>query len=290
MEDSTFDYFAMAEGVSHYNLLPDVAVTQWSAINQALNQAWRLGEPTLQSKAVSLSGCLEKLGSSLLQAHRLRNHHDILIRQITKFKDADGSLMAWRGAEACADFEGLLLQGRATLDRLTWFIATQFKNRSQSFKKIAAILSNFAANDGEARCLLSIIKAAHGWFDGTFGNLEGSKSLRDLVAHNHALTEGIRTCFGITRVSQNSALVIDCEVSLPNQSTPLAILATTHESVKYLSYLVLNSAATMMKVPQLHLEAYYPLWHNRTVALSKYVLTEPGDQLWDHTRSKRFVQ
>ena len=31
----------------------------------------------------------------------------------------------------------------------------------------------------------------------------------------------------------------------------------------------------MMKVPQLHLEAYYPLWHNRTVALSKYVLTEP---------------
>lgn len=109
--------------------------------------------------------------------------------------------------------------------------------------------------------------AAHGWFDGTFGNLEGSKSLRDLVAHNHALTEGIRTCFGITRVPQSSALVIDCEISLRNQSTSLAILATTHESVKYLSYLVLNSAATMMKVPQLHLEAYYPLWHNRTVAL-----------------------
>ena len=87
----------------------------------------------------------------------------------------------------------------------------------------------------------------------------------------------------MTRISPNSALVIDCEVSLPKQSKPLAILATTHESSKWLSYLVLNCAATMTRVPQLPVEAYEPLWHNLTVVLSDYVIPErEGSPLTPH--------
>jgi hypothetical protein len=205
------------------------------------------------------------------------------MREKINLRTYGADLFALRGAEACSDFEGLLLQGRATLDRLTWFITTQFKNRSQSFRKMAAVLSNFEQNNSEARALLAIVKAADNWFDGTFGRLQESKSLRDLVAHYGALTERIRTFFAVTRVSPNSALIIDCEVSLPNQSRPLPILATAHESAKWLSYIVLNCAATMMTVPQLPVEAYRPLWQNLTVVLSDYVIPEPeGSPLGSH--------
>ena len=192
-------------------------------------------------------------------------------------------MAALRGAEACADFEALLLQGRAALDRLAWLVTSRFKNPSQSFRKVATVLGAFEKKDTDASQLLAIVHQADNWFDGTFGKLDEPHSLRDLVAHHHSLTEGSRTCFGITRLADGSALLVDCEIRLPGQPTPNPVLRTAHASVKWLSYLVLNCAAVLLKRATLNPDDYDALWHNRTVVISNYLIQQPeGSPLGEH--------
>lgn len=182
---------------------------------------------------------------------------------------------AYQGSDACADFEALLLQGRASLDRLTWFLGDVYKNPCKSFRRIRNVLSDFAGKDEDARELLALVNAANSWFDGTFGKLDTPQSLRDLVAHHHALVEGTRTCFSIARVSPDRSLAIDCEVQLPGLSTSLPVLRTAHTSVMYLSYLILNGVSIFLDSTRLPLEKYESTWHLQTVVLSDYAKQEP---------------
>ncbi len=277
-------YIAVGGGVPHHALLPDQAVRQWRDLQDALRLSWQSSGEDTRKQVVSLDGCLEKLSASLLQAHRLRNHHDTLLCQAKALKSTPASLAAMRGAETCADFEALLLQGRATLDRLAWHVTSHFKNQSQSFRSMSNVLNNFASKSDEDRRLHEIVREANDWFDGTFGQLEESRSLRDLVAHYHSVTEGVRTCFGINRLNVNTILLLDCEVKLPGIRKSIPVLHTSHESVKWLSYLILNCAAIFMKVETLGVESYEPLWHNRTVVLSDFVSSDPpGSPLGPHT-------
>jgi hypothetical protein len=270
-------YLAVGGGIPHYALLRDAAINQWEAVQEALRAKWKSSEQSdVRRRVADLSGCLEKLSASLLQAHRIRNHHDDLLCQAKALKPTGANSAAMRGANACADFEALLLQGRAALDRLAWHVTSQFKNPSQSFRKIKNVLAGFVNRSDEARELIEIIEKADTWFDGTFGKLDAPRSLRDLVAHHHALIEGVRTCFGINRVTQNSVLLIDCEIQLPGLNLPIPVLTTANETVKWLAYIVLNVVAILTKVPRLQPDAYESRWHNRTIAISRFVIDEPA--------------
>jgi hypothetical protein len=280
-----FQYLAIGGGIPHHALLRDAATQQWEAIQKALLTEWKSSEEsTVRRRVRNLSGCLEKLSASLMQAHRIRNHHDDLLCQAKALKPTGANSAAMHGANACADFEALLLQARAALDRLAWYVTSQFRNPSQSFRTIQNVLADFANRNDEAKELIEIIKKADTWFDCTFGQLDAPKSLRDLVAHNHALIEGVRTCFGINRVKENSVLLIDCEIQLPGLNTPIPVITTANETVKWLSYIVLNVVAVFTKVPRLQPDAYESRWHNRTVAISRFVIDQPaGSPLGPYT-------
>ena len=150
------------------------------------------------------------------------------------------------GAEACADFESLLLHGRAALDRLTWLVSSNFGSKTQSFLKLEGVLSNFAHRNDAAARLIVIIENVKPWFSGTFGKINDDESLRDLVAHKHAAIEGTRTRFGLNRVRENAFLLLDCEIKLPGPGTPTPVLSTAHDTVKWLSYVVLNSRSQFL--------------------------------------------
>lgn len=275
-----FQYLAVGGGIPHYALLRETATQQWETIQKALLAEWRSSEENdVRRRVRNLSGCLEKLSASLMQAHRIRNHHDNLLCQAKALKPAGATCATIRGADACADFEALLLQARAALDRLAWYMTSHFKNPSQSFRMVQNVLANFANRNDEAKELIEIIKKSDSWFDGTFGQLDAPKSLRDLVAHNHALIEGVRTCFGINRVNENSVLLIDCEIQLPGLNTPIPVLTTANETVKWISYIVLNVVAVFNKVPRLQPDAYESRWHNRTVTISRFVIDQPTGSL-----------
>ena len=110
--------------------------------------------------------------------------------------------------------------------------------------------------------------------------------MRDIVAHHHAIVEGTRTCFGVQRISADSALLIDCEIELPGLRDRFQVLKTTHESIGYMAFLILNSVAVFMDVKRLTLEEYATIWLNYGVAMSDYVVDEPaGAPLSEHTSS-----
>lgn len=191
--------------------------------------------------------------------------------------------MAVQGAEACADFEGLLLQGRACLDRLARLLASRFRNNTNSFRSIPNILRNSADTNDEAARLLEIIDAADQWFGGTFGKIDNSDALRDLVAHDHSLTEGIHACFAAHRFGQNEALIIDCEIQLPRMSQTVPVLQTSMESAKWLSHIVLDCASVVLGINPIGVTEYESTWTNRAVFLSSFVVDEPpGSPLGAH--------
>jgi hypothetical protein len=279
------EYVAAGGNVPHHGLLPDKAARQWSGLRKEFTAQWRASEdPLSRRRIVDLSGCLEKLEATLLQARRIREYHDRLISQARSLKATLFQGTAFQGSDACADFEGFLLHGRASLDRLTWFIGRHFKNPVSSFRRIKNVLSDFEGKSSEAAELLEMVGSADAWFDGLFGKLESPQSLRDIVAHHHALVEGTRTCFGVQRISDESALLIDCEVELPGLDARLPVLKTTNDSIGYLAFLILNSVAVFMDVERLPFQDYATTWANLGIAISDYVIRVPvGSLHGEHT-------
>ena len=69
-----FQYLAIGGGIPHFALLRDAATQQWEAIQKALLTEWKSSaESDVRRSVLNLSGCLEKLSASLMQAHRHRS-------------------------------------------------------------------------------------------------------------------------------------------------------------------------------------------------------------------------
>lgn len=269
-------YLAVGGDVPHQDLLGSEPVQLWQQTQEALTAKWTgSSDPASRRQVLDLAGLHEKLAAALLQAGRLRDHHKALIRNATALLDTPDAMLAVRGSEACADFEALLLQARAALDRLTWFVGYRFKNPCKSFRRISNVLADFVEKVPAASELHDIIAETDSWFDGVLGKLTTTTSLRDLVAHHHAVIEGTRTCFGAIRIDRDRVLLTDCELQLPGMDLCVPVLRTAHQTVQHLAFLVLNTIAVFLDLPRLPLTTYVSTWENRTVTLSLFVLDEP---------------
>ena len=268
-------YLALGGDPDHYGLLPTQALDLWRSIEKYRNTQWK--DPTRRDELMRIGGCLDKLSASLLQINRLRAHHDHLLEMARSPVQPGAHSFALRGLSALADFEGLLLQGRAALDRLTWFLTSSYypANKTRSFRKLRKALSNAGKGD-DARPLLAILGIAEPWFNDVLATLDSPESLRDLVGHKHAIAEGIETCFAVTYLSLNTALAFDCEVRLPGLPT-MPLLRSACHAAQHLSFTVLNSLAVVTSTPTLPAEAFQSTWALRTVVRSDFLVDEPDD-------------
>lgn len=262
-------FVAMGGGSEHYGLLGHLPEEQWKQIKEHLASEWRKGDT---GRLANVAGCLSKLSASLMQISRLRGFHD---KELTAYAEACAgkghSALALAGDTAVADFEGLVLQARATLDRLTWFIARQFGQQCQSFRKLRGILDDFEKKNPLARDLKPIISRFDSWASGLlFKGFEKDTSLRDLLAHQESVSEMVTNCFGITYISEDSALLFDCELK-----GKYPIFLRARELAQYLSFVVLNTLSAYIGRPVLPFEDYTSLWKEKTVVFSSYILMEP---------------
>jgi hypothetical protein len=270
MPQTQLHYLAIGGAPPHFDLLTDSVVQKWKDLENFVSSHWTEGTDKDRERLRRVSACLEKLGTTLLQADRLRRHHSDLLNAAQQFSGGGAGHAAFKGATACSDFESLLLQGRAALDRLTWFIAGEFGQTCSSFRKLRNILVNFEKKDAAARQIIEIIDVSATWIDGLLATIETDQSLRDFVAHKGAIIERVSNCFGITFLAQNRALVLDCELM------PFPVFRTTTEAVQHLSHLILNSLAVATSNQPLEFETYACQWRNQTVVFSEFVLDEPG--------------
>lgn len=265
------EYVAAGGEVDHYGSLPTQAVEQFEAINRFLAHQWDGADATSKAFLSAASGCLAKLSAALLQVQRMQLHHDHLLEigranRIVLAQQPNATL-ALQGKEACADFEGLLLQGRATLDRLTFFLNHQFfpnaQDKSDRFSKLLGSIKKVQRPHPHMAAVERLFTEAS-WLVSFFTDVSG-RSLRSFVAHRTAVLEWMDTCFTIARVSEGHVLLFDGVVN------GVPVFATSQQVSAQLAFVVLNCIGLFTTGVELPLAAYTTPWQNRTTVLADFV-------------------
>jgi hypothetical protein len=264
-------YVAVGGEVDHYGSLPPDAVAQFEAINRDLAHQWNSADAENKALPSAASGCLTKLSTALFQVQRMKSHHDWLL-EVGRDNRADlekqeNAVLALQGKEACADFEGLLLQGRAALDRLTFFLSHQFfpnsQHKSDRFSKLLGSIKKTQSRHPHMAAVERLFTEAE-WLVSFFTDARG-RSLRSSVAHRVAVLEWMDTCFTIARVPDGRVLLFDGVVN------DVPIFVTSQKISAQLAFVVLNCIGLFTTGVELPLASYTTPWPNQTVVLSDFV-------------------
>ncbi len=265
------EYVAVGGEVDHYGSLPLNAVAQFEAINRHLARQWDGAGAVSKTFLSAASGCLTKLSATLLQVQRMQLHHDRLLEvgraARAALEQQANATLALQGKEACADFEGLLLQGRAALDRLTFFLNYQFfpnaQDKSDRFSKLLRSIKK-AQHPHTHMAAVERLFTEASWLVSFFTDVSG-RSLRSFVAHRAAILEWMDTCFTIARVSDGRVLLFDGVVNT------VPVFATSQQISAQLAFVLLNCIGLFTTGAELPLASYATPWPNRTVVLSDFV-------------------
>jgi hypothetical protein len=252
------------------NVLNQTVVEQYKSIDESLDKHW--AQETRRHEIAQMKGCLDKFVTSMLQLDRMITHQNLELTNPLNLIPIPGVMNSSAIREACSDFEALLLQSKAALDRLTWFISQQFKQSSTSFSKLRNIL-NDKKKDPRADAILLLLDEAT-WLKSIFidqesvdrksGEKRTYRGLRNTIAHYQSIRERVDNCFGIYRRSSDQILFYDME------SNGVPMYKTCFQITKYLSFLILNSLSIFIDGRTLGLSKYEPKWENFTVVVSEY--------------------
>lgn len=147
------------------SILSPTALKQYEVISQYLSRKWD-EDSALHPQLWEWNGCLEKLATAILQIERLSNHQNHLLTQaINNIIGRNASDAVFLASEVSLDFESLLLQGRAALDRLTNFISRHYGNYTDRFSKLQDVLQH-SKKDENTDTILRIFEDVK-WFEGT---------------------------------------------------------------------------------------------------------------------------
>lgn len=109
--------------------------------------------------------------------------------------------------------------------------------------------------DEKTDSILKIIDGAK-WFEDKLIKDDLGENLRSFVAHKQSISEGLKTCFQVHRLSQ--VLLYDME----SQGVPF--FKTAYEMGKNLSFVILNMLALFTTKQIFNPTHYNPNWKNRS--------------------------
>ena len=277
--DLNINATAFASGPSDYGLLPESIRIFWSDIGR-FSGDWNQATPTEKEQHRRISGSLEKLSATLLQCSRLKDHYNELVNlasrnAIDTLPEGvfQGPTAGFSNSAGCADFEGMLLQSRAALDRLTYFLTSRYESPpSQRYGKLSTILADQPDSEETAK-LLRIHSETASWIDGLLATMESSgQSFRDKIAHYEAASERMSSCFAFILLPEKRALIFDCELY------GYGVFQTAKEVAVNLSFLVLNSLAVIRGIQSTDYREFEIQWENKSILFSDWVTGEGGEQ------------
>lgn len=218
----------------------------------------------------NMSSCISCLDGFLYQCSKLIRHNNEIIKFIPK-KDTTDTMVSFSSLETCTDFESLLYQGRATLDRVTFFISKQIYNsETDKFNRLEKVLSNFTKKDARAQKSVNIIKSSIKYFQGLLINdYKGGTSLRSLLAHSKSHEEAINGSFTIHR-SQDAVLIFDQEIN------HFPMIISSNILNRYIPFLILNILAIYLEVKEIEEEKVFSSWNPICINSSEYKIEEGG--------------
>ncbi len=270
-------FAAFAWGPEHHGVLSASPVGQWTALDARIAKDYA-ADSVANASRLQMSGALDKLSGALQQVSRLRLAHDRMVQEAVAHPMAAGDSAAFVATPVLADFEGLMLQARAALDRLAACLSRMLGQQPASYRSIEGTLKTLVKKRAECADLLAIRTAARPWADEFLAAKDSSEALRDLISHKFSLQEGIETVFA-RHYGNDRVLLLDCEVRLLGAHALTPILLTARATAQYLPYVVLNSLAAVLGEKELVLGAYLPEWPIHVVARSSFQLDVPDGTL-----------
>jgi hypothetical protein len=277
--EETVQYLLLGGHERYVKVLPPHAVTALDQLNVAISKAWtpagQPGQPLLRKA----KACVDRLEAFCLQVARLAEHARSLARRPVpeeyerEARKRLGLSGFSRGMtvmrvldEACTDFESLLFHGRAALDVVTRFIASEHNQRNESFSDLRNLLTrNAPRNDVRASAVRRVLDEAPE-IEGVLADPLGEKSLRSKVAHYTSLQVGIRNAFTLTRLNDGRLLIFDCT------ALEYPVLATTRRLAQDVPFVVLSAVAVYLGEPiSLTHAGCEPAWRIPTVVFDEFV-------------------
>jgi hypothetical protein len=278
-EAEAINYLLLGGHERYIKILPHHPLRALDQLNSAISKAWtpvgELGQPRLRKA----KACLDRLEAFCLQVTRLAEHARSLARRPfpekyeREARKRLGSSGFRRGMismrvfdEACTDFESLLFHGRAALDVVTRFIASEHNQYNESFSDLRNLLTrNAPREDPRASAMLHVLDKTPE-IEGVLADPPGEKSLRSKVAHYTSLQVGIRSAFTVTRLNDGGLLMFDCS------ALGYPAFATTRKLARDVPFVVLSAVAAYLREPILLTRAgCEPAWRIPTVVFDEFL-------------------
>ncbi len=216
--------------------------------------------------------CVHKLEAVAYHLSQLRAHKARLLQKVSR---AAGDVASWQAVaflepQTVFEFEALLLQARATLDTVTWFLSRACGQKSSTFKNLRKVLSAGAASDTRIeQCLLLLDQCP--WMSASKELVRGDRSTRSYVAHYGSLLTVQQTCFTASRTGSDAALLFDMEM---HENVPL--MATASRIQQEVPFFVMGTLALFLDLPLPKKEAFASDLGREFVVLSEAAVP-PGE-------------
>ena len=268
------------------DVLPKRPAETLKSLSQTVGNLIHTQGDSCPRELLEIKACLERFDAFLLQSTRLLEYLDLErlfsfpttvkvpgIPAVSTLRDLPvGNAIGVAADDACTDFESLLFQGRALLDRFALCIDRHHGSDADRFSRLAKRLVKYAKADRRAGRLSDILKQAVGLV-GPLTDPTGKRSLRSLLAHRSSFSEGTRVLFWVMRLKDGRFLVFDCEVH------HYSVFATFREIFKLVPFVVANGLLIYTGHDKLlSLSQFEPTWKVPFVRLSDYISeSEVGD-------------
>jgi hypothetical protein len=263
-KDTKYETQAFAPEHFGYGLLGSVAEAQ---LNKAQSKiAEKLAHPEKFDPRLSrdLADCLHGVNAVLYLLTRIKDHHETLMGHLPKMDP--GSALSASAAEACIDFESLLYQAKAALDRLTYSIADrEYKEAGcDSYSKFENILTQRKSDRRAAICLDAIKQCAPD-LEGFLLDKKTGRSMRSHFIHRSSAMSSARAHFSIYHVKRGKFLIADHAFRNGTLFNTSSII--TRDTV----YILITSILAFLNTePQIELRHCELKWAPKAIDISRF--------------------
>lgn len=260
-----YKYTAIGQESPNVKILKQPALEYIKVLKRIISKEHENGDVNKKNQMISLLGCYERLEGFLHQSYRL----SIYANKIYLFPSyGPGTTCSHRENFALYDYELLLFQGRAILDRLTFYISKQVYNQDCSrFDKLSNVLGDFLKKDKRAKTAIDLIEDSTSFFKGLLIDGENyKKSLRSRLIHKSTIGESLTCVFTIHTLPDGRVIRFDYEV------LEYPLFGSTWILTKYIAYFCLNIIGLYLNHDKrIDIKECEPIWENKFAHFSSFI-------------------
>ena len=227
-----YSFIAKGEDRPDFEALRPKAFNLFFTLQNTVSQGYSQVDESQKKFLNDVFACSQRLAAFLYHSNRFSTH----VKSLHALAPRPGELVFHSIDEVCIDFESFLFLARATLDRLSFFVACRVYNQpnSDKFSKLKNVLENFIKKDERATKAIEIINESLPVLSGLIVDSPDTQALRSALIHRRSIGEITSVGFTVHGLPDGRLLYFDCEL----QNRP--VIGSAEKLFKYVVYVNLN--------------------------------------------------